>query len=329
MKNLIYFIIFIVILLGCKKEQPKLPNTTLTDNCPEQYIERSTPLPDTLHKTDSYPITPGTYMFDYQTKFLLESPVSNPNNPFEFAFLRKLSENISPSYELCIYNFCTNELNVVTDVVSYSLDWGANNWLIFIGAGNQAWKIKPDGSGLTQLTFYGEPITGAKWSPSGNKFVYSYFGSLYIANENGENISQFSLNLSGSFWTWKGNNIILYTNIQGDINTLDITTGNQENIFSSNIEGIGPVSVDNEDNIYFNSSDRLYALPFTGQLTQLDTNYFTFRAYYPQALGNNQLLMLRYVSDTSEYDNNIVLQSQYFSLFNLNTKEERIIDLPE
>ena len=329
MKTKLHFLIIITaFLMSCKKEQHKLPDITLKNYCPEKYQARSTALPDTLHKTDAFPITPTTYIFDYQTKYVLDLPVPNPNNPFEFTFLRKLSENIGLNSELCTYNFCTNELKVVTDIVLYGLDWGVNNWLIFTGPQHQIWKIKPDGTGLTQLTFNsGAPSIRAKWSPNGKMFVYNHFGSLYIADEFGENIESFNVNSED--WCWKDNSTILFTQNQGKIQSLDISNGDIEEVYNANSHGMSPISVDEDNNIYFNDMQGVYSLSSSGQLTQLDTNYFTFLGFQPKPFGKDQLLMLRLISDTSEYENNIVLRSEYLSLFNLNTHEERIINLPE
>lgn len=314
--------------MSCKKEQHKLPDITLKNYCPEKYQTRSTALPDTLHKTDAFPIVPNTYMIEYITKYVLESPVPNPYNPFEFAFLRKLSENIGLNSELCTYNFCTNELKVLTDIVLYDMDWGVNNWLIFTGPQHQIWKIKPDGTGLTQLTFNsGSPSIGAKWSPNGKMFVYKHFSSLYIADEFGENIESFNVN--SGYWCWKDNSTILFTQNQGEIQSLDISNGDVVEVYNANSHGMGPISIDEYNNIYFNDMDGVYSLSSSGQLTQLDTSYYTFQSFRPQPLGTNQLIMLRFISDTSEYENNIVLKGHHLSLFNLNTHEERIINLPD
>jgi len=328
--HLKYTMLVLIILYACKKEPPIFPPVSSGEYCPEQYLARSTSLPDTMHKTNAYPTSPNsTFFIDYQTKYILEFPTINPENPFEVAFLRQLSTELGPLYELCIFNFCTNELKTVTDQVQNCLHWGKDNWLLFIGLDGQVKKIKSDGIGLYTLTDENDSCFLPQWSPNGQKIVYSNSGSLYIMNQVGVEIKQISVTNLHRF-CWKNNNTIVFSRLGGTLHELNIESNNEVDLIPEPINGAGiSISSDIDENIYFSGTDGIYKLSNGGQLTTLDTNFRTFQAHVPQLIGSNQLLLYRIIVDTSEYNINILLQGEYLSLFNLNTNEERIINLPE
>ncbi len=117
----------------------------------------------------------------------------NPKDGNEIAFHRRYYKKQDPkngTNELCIYNFCTDELTVVTKEINYDLDWSSTGWFIFVGRDNNIWKVKSNGDSLTQVSFKGLHNSDPCWSEDGSKFI---FGSeregsafVFIADNKGQ-----------------------------------------------------------------------------------------------------------------------------------------------
>ncbi len=162
----------------------------------------------------------------------------NPKTDNEIAFHRSHKKNGID--ELCVYNFCTEELTVVTNEISYDLDWSTTGWLIFVGRDNNIWKLKSDGDSLTQLSFKGIHNSSPCWSEDGSKFI---FGSeregsafVFIADDKGQIVDTIYSRprgddqwLSGRNFKWIGDSV--YINIGAntaymgilDLNTKEFT----------------------------------------------------------------------------------------------------------
>ena len=137
---------------------------------------------DTIINEDQCPIP----LYEiYPEKYRYTFPCFNPNNVEELAFIRTENETFKSS--LCILNLCHGGLDCFEINHLVNLDWGVNNWLLFIGTDLQLWKIKPDGNNLTKLTNSGEndqPL----WSPKTKEIVYwrtGVPGYFFLLDENG------------------------------------------------------------------------------------------------------------------------------------------------
>jgi len=83
-------------------------------------------------------------------------------------------------------------------------------WLTFSDTSNNVFKVRPDGSGLAQLTQGGSWVWPC-FSPDGSKIVYSpFYGNLYTMTPDGANKTQ--LPVSGTHCQWSPGSKILYTN---------------------------------------------------------------------------------------------------------------------
>ena len=73
-------------------------------------------------------------------------------------------------------------------------------WLTFSDTSNNVFKVRPDGSGLAQLTQGGSWVWPC-FSPDGSKIVYSpFYGNLYTMTPDGANKTQ--LPVSGTHCQW-------------------------------------------------------------------------------------------------------------------------------
>ncbi|MBI3133653.1 MAG: hypothetical protein HYZ14_03160 [Bacteroidetes bacterium] len=139
LRNNITFIVITVAVLGCRKDTPVpvIPNPP--DGCTEDWCH-------------DFPPEPGFgYVFTSSgTQYL--SPCFNPNNNDEFVFLRT---GVSANAELVKYTISTKEESVLCNSVPIATapKWGKQGWIVFSTTNWKVWKIKDDGTQLTQLTF--------------------------------------------------------------------------------------------------------------------------------------------------------------------------------
>jgi hypothetical protein len=89
----------------------------------------------------------------------------NPNNNDEFVVV----ENNS----LIKFNLETKEKTVLLDsqITVNTPDWGREGWIVF-SAGWKIWRIKENGTQLSQLTFTPRDLS-PKFDPAGFRLVYS------------------------------------------------------------------------------------------------------------------------------------------------------------
>lgn len=327
------FIIGLCIFFACKKEKPPIPPLGVgssSDHCPEMYEERSNPLSDTVYKGDIWPFCPSMTLPSDTNKYSYSEVVVNPNNRYEIAYLRQENDN-AQFPELCIYNFCNNQLNVIETNVFYSIDWGTNDWIVYTGEDQNIWKIKSNGQGLTQLTTSGSVNNSAKWSLDGERILYSSNNDYRIMSSNGENLSNLG-NLNDVLnWNWLNNDELVYTQYgTSSIQTYNLETENNNELIVTNLTFPGETAINVfKEKIYFDSREGIHILE-NGSVTTIDSNYVTFSALSPAALNEELILVTRYIRDTTGYSGYCQehYQSSYLSLIQVDNEKERIIKEP-
>lgn len=335
MKNQIKYLPMILLfyLISCTKKVPPtpLPQTNCSNcNCPEMLDLRSTPLADTLHKTNSSPGCMITPNYVSMGKYGYVQPVVNPNNKYEIAFIRNENESFPHNSELCTYNFCTNQLNVITDNAKATPDWSVKNWIVFTGNDDQLWKVKSTGDSLIQLTNTGTFNNRPTWSPDGDKLVYfdaSSPGKSRISHANGESykILDFYINIS----LWLNNENIIYSS-QGNnkLRKYNLEAETSQDIVAGLGLGGGRISVLENGNLNFDGHHGTY-LYDNLNLILIDSNYRTFRNFSSQPIGDGKLLFHRLVQDTSGYEDCTIYSWSLLTLYDLETGSERQINFPE
>lgn len=226
-------VISLITILSCRKDYLIISNS----GCPEQidllsrpYIN---PYTGTLHTGSAIPPD-----LKYLDKYVYKYPCSNPNNDYEFCYLRReVGVQFEDDMDLYKFDFCTGNATLITKHVAYGIDWGAKNWIIFTGINRELWKIKADGDSLTQLTFLSPYPNKAKWSKDGTKFIYN---GLKIADENGKFL--FNLPFQATSCAWKNNEEIICMDEkakQVDIYVQNIKTLSRNNLTSIACNGGG------------------------------------------------------------------------------------------
>lgn len=330
MKNIFYITLFIALILGCRKDKlipEDLGPGDYSNNCPEEYINGTLPLDSTfdIQKTnnqsgcmflpDYISMTPNTYLH----------PAINPNNPYEFVYFRANPDDL-PNNGLYVYNMCTKEITFL-NVIGDNMDWSVKDWIIFKG-GSQLYKIKSNGDSLTQLT--STSGTRAKWNPDGTKFIYHDVnvpnGWYTLANEDGslDRIVEHPLGVS----TWINNDEIIYSNIgNNQLRKYNFITDDVEVLVSG--YGLGGSKLSTKDGkVYLDGHYGTYKYE-NYALELLDSNFFTYQGAYVQPAAANKLLLQRDVIDTTAYPDCIVYFATFISLYDMVTKEERRILIPE
>jgi len=103
-------------------------------------------------------------------------PQFNPNNDDEIIYVEPSPGNIKLLYKL---NLITLEKTLIFQgVMSYEPSWGFDDWILLNLMDYQIWKIKSDGTQLTQVTSNGAWFH-PEWSSTEDKFI-AYQG--YINN---------------------------------------------------------------------------------------------------------------------------------------------------
>jgi hypothetical protein len=182
MKKIVNFtllLLFAALFFQCKDNDPILPPP------PPCFAGLDSLTIPAINIDTMYPITCPFDGEIYPDRYKYSFPSFNPDNAEEIAFIRY--DYQQGEWSLCILNFCSGELKVLTDKVLEDVDWGNGDWIVFTGKDHQIWKIKSNGEDLTRLTNSGEnshPI----WNVEGSEVAYTQLGpsgDFYVIDENG------------------------------------------------------------------------------------------------------------------------------------------------
>lgn len=152
-------VLVLLLLISCKKAASPEPAPT-HDGCGCKIEE------------DCFEIKPlEGYTIGWEYKYdsiQNQRPCFNPNNPNEIVFVREFFTH----EQLIIYNLETKTKSVIYEGrVFYQPKWSVTGWIIFSGPKNQLWKIKDDGTQLTQVTFKNRNYY-PEWSPDGAQIAF-------------------------------------------------------------------------------------------------------------------------------------------------------------
>ena len=157
------FLTVILLLYSCRKD--KVPQIS-----PENIIEEA---------CDCIPLsTSNIGVFDQYIqgeKYYLW-PQFNPNNDNEIIYVETSPGNIKLLYKL---NLVTLEKTLIFEgKMPYEPSWGFDDWILLNLMDYQIWKIKSDGTQLTQVTSNGAWFH-PEWSLSDDKFI-AYHGYVDV-----------------------------------------------------------------------------------------------------------------------------------------------------
>lgn len=330
------FFIILLFTLSCRKDKVnQICSSNFGNYCPDQYFQRSEPYPDTFHKSNTELQCIFTPDYESLEEYVYNEPVINPNNSFEFAFIRQNPSDIMSIPELCIYDFCDNSIDIIALDVLSGISWSTKNWIIFTKSNNELFKIKANGDSLTQLTSTGDYNNYAKWSPSGGKYLYFDASSsgtfpMKISDISGTHID--SIDFPMSSWTWLNEEEIIYSNVgNSELRKYNLQSSNIETIINQST--IGPsgdhLHINENQEIYTQIDQGLIRVDLSGNFDFIDSNYLTYNSGYAQQLTDSTILLQRFITDTTYYDDCIEYWGTYISILNEVTGTERRIKIPE
>lgn len=174
----IALLFFISVFYGCEPKSPLQPS-----DCPPYEEEcEIIPPPDWIEYNE---IGDSLNIF---------YPCVNPENSDEVIFLR--NEN---GWKLYKYNINSGTNSIIYSGVLLSPPrWGSDDWIMIAPSDTKLWKIKSDGSELTQLTdlgcFHGD------WNFNGEKITYANMNiqKNIIADADGNILDTLNYSLSGT-----------------------------------------------------------------------------------------------------------------------------------
>lgn len=193
MNKILTILTLVILISSCRKDKP-----IVVDECAGvSYDNYSTDnfdyVKQALNGTSPFG---STYFF--AKKYSFKNPVFNPNNPYQIALIRVNNESVGIDQEIWTFNFCTGNFIMVTDNVSYNLDWGSNGWLLFTDLNNKINKVKDNGDSLTVLSTESGYNRAGEWNPSGNLYWNSRDDGLSLKDSDGNTFKIISTNPFGA-----------------------------------------------------------------------------------------------------------------------------------
>lgn len=172
----IFLCLFCGILPGCRKD----PQVNVAEVPEDTTGEAECPL------FPYYEGAQGGYTLQGDsTSYVM--PYFNPDNDQEFLYVKKGYYALNSTIEK--YNLQTSEHSVIYTGQIYSRPkWGKNDWIIFCPADENIWKVKSDGTNLTQITF-----SGGYFFPE-----FNYTGDKIIVKHKDVNHTSYIMDLDGT-----------------------------------------------------------------------------------------------------------------------------------
>ena len=166
LNNSVYFILILVhFMVGCRKDPHHIELPIPVDSgCTESWC-------------DEFPQSPelGWNYTSNGVQFL--SPCFNPNNPDEFVYIKVFDGGQA---QLIKHNIATKQETILLDPMSYGPpQWGSQGWITFVYTNKHIWKIRDDGTELTQVTF-GVDDKNPMFNYNGDKIIY--YRNKYYTN---------------------------------------------------------------------------------------------------------------------------------------------------
>ncbi len=185
MKVFTIFILLLYLLTGCRKDS-QIPLQPYSTDC-------------SANGFDSVPKHNGGIRIDpsiYFDSLYIRFPYFNPNNSDEIIYYMTYKQ------ELIKYNMVTKtKQSIFKGLLLNRPKWSKKGWILLPSGGGQIWKIKDDGTQLTQLTYGSIGHYAAEWNIEGTKFgcqavnVGHSYGAMY--DEFGIILDSFQYPLTG------------------------------------------------------------------------------------------------------------------------------------
>jgi hypothetical protein len=229
MKRLLKITMIFLLIISCTRDfhnlyEPKIPaivnpldTSEITQPeiavspCPNAY--KAIAYPDTFIHDSDYQWCPFAVDYQWQQGYDIDEVFANPCNNDEIIYVKNYDVGFQNN-GIYHYNFCTQTETEIIKGVFGAVDWSIKGWILFIDTDNHIYKIKPDGTGLKQLTFDGDYNNDPHWSPDGTKFIYNKVGSTsnifkIIADQDGFSSDTLQSVTTSNIYGWIENDKII------------------------------------------------------------------------------------------------------------------------
>lgn len=324
----VLYFIFAFLIFACKKDKIINNGSSTTQHiCAEQLILNGEEFNWEI-KSDSIPMCyeedmlfPNQIFIDgYLLEELTICPIPNSN---KFAYL-KTENTLTDNRDLYVYDMCTGTSLKIADNVAYSIDWGSNDWIIYTGVDFQLYKIKPNGSELTQLTQSEYANINVKWSPNGTRCFYDYVDSKILSDESGEFINSFEIYMFT--WDWLNNEEIIYSS-GSELKILNINEESIEEIGVVTDTPIHYIKVFNENEIYIRTNEGLYLLSYLTNLQLIEHSYSSYYSGFIDNLSDDYMIVNRNYHNFDGFDDCEYHLHFRLTVYEKNTGKEWLINI--
>jgi len=152
---------------------------SLVGSCKHDLLVDDDPTPPTVQKDTCLSFDSATAGCDggitvYDLEPAFTKPCYNPLNSAEFVYMT--------GGKLYKYNMETSNKTLLLEGIPIigQIDWSLTGWLTFSTQQWKVWKVKDNGTGLTQLTFTPSDLY-PEFNPDGNRIIY--LRSMEYSNE--------------------------------------------------------------------------------------------------------------------------------------------------
>lgn len=270
-------------------------------------------------------------------------PCFNPVNADEILFVRKSIF----TQQIVKYNLTSkNQMVLYIGRVSYPPKWSSTGWILFAGVNDQIWKLKDDGTQLTQLTFKDKNYY-PEWAPDGKQFCYgkiidtiidgkfTAYGSGVIADENGNtlHILDHSYTAFAPYSSWGESNQIITAPTTSDISVYEPDSREFKKIswnFCSESSGVSsPIC-------WIDSQTIVWAEPKTGLImSNINTNTHTCIAKNCDSKGYHNLSYSKQLNkiitdggiSTPDYAKGEITIKHFFCIMNTDGSNKQTIEI--
>jgi len=328
-------LIVALLVVGCRKDKSQLACNPNTDPCPGSC-------------DNDIDITALTFGYDpsfYGVHHV--APFYNPLNNDQFLFGTADYDLISGS--LNIYNISSGTVTELWNSGTFSgglvgqPNWTRTDWIVWGGSDLNIYKVRPDGSNLTQLTSTG----GNRWPEcdyDGNLIVFnnlSTIGSI-LMDINGTYIDTLFIEGDGtnSGWkesSWNSENEIAMANGSSPLYGIgywDYDDSTQTSLLVQPSGGQDEMREvqwhpNNQDIYYSKWSNGIFKVNVTDKVEEL-VKVGCYRHYYPNISISNdgqQMLACKLVVDSITPAEELAI-SEYIVTMDINGCNETIIPIP-
>ncbi|MFT5835103.1 MAG: hypothetical protein ACI97N_002748 [Cognaticolwellia sp.] len=327
MKNILFLTLSFLIIASCSEDEPICNNSDCS-------YEISCPRDEYINVEDSIYNNWGT---QYNTVSGSQISFSiNPNKSDELVFCRTIIDSLFTSFQLLIYNKSTNQEYLIYESYTgpYGLTpprWSSDNWIYF-DTDNNLFKIRSDGSELTQITFGNSTKILGDLSSDGKNLIYyddSLF-SLVNLDLNNKNIVVISTNTQAarsiSFSSNNNEMVFMQSKPTGNFDLIKYNFNTKERIVffeSKSSVTFNTCWSDDDKYIYWSDNTGFYRLNVSNQQIEKITKHFGsgLKYLHPEIDKNGNLYLIKETAWKAG-GNEINLKSEIIE-YDLNTCTER------